>query len=196
MRALGSVYRWRGGRASGEGAVYSERGTGGRVATLGWQRGALGGLALGQSSEGQGQPGAGQEGQRGLRTQDGACRMVPPCSIHGTDNTSRPGGRDRGRGRGPVWGSRSDRGGQNIPRTGVSASGGGQGGFGGGSGQRLLRTGVTPVGAAAEEAAQVSLLERQLEDPPTIILQWIASHHLRYEDERRVECAQVVKAEN
>ncbi len=52
-------YRWRGGRASREGAVISERGTGGRVATLGWQRGELGGLALGQSTEGQSQPGAG-----------------------------------------------------------------------------------------------------------------------------------------
>lgn len=101
-------YRWRGGRASGEGAVYSERGTGGRVAALGWQRGDLGGLALGQSSEGQKQPGAGQEGQRGLRSQDCAGRMVPPCSIHGTDSTSHPrarGSKGGGRCGCQVWSS-------------------------------------------------------------------------------------------
>ena len=75
--------RRRGGRAGGEGAVYTERGTSGRVATLGWQRGELGGLALGQSPEGQGP-------QPGLRTQDGAGRMVPPRFIHGTDSTAGP----------------------------------------------------------------------------------------------------------
>lgn len=120
--------RWRGGRACGEGAVYSERGTGGRVAPLGWQRGAAGGLALGQSTKGQGQPATGQAIQRRLRTPDDAHRMVSTCSIHGTDSTSPLGA---GGGKTGGWGraGASRTSGEDVSGPGVLVSGGSQRGF-------------------------------------------------------------------